>query len=222
MGGVLSSDALRAQFPNLQDRVAKLQVWVSQAQAQLTVLIIWHLAMTILLVVGSIVPDFAVVSPPGTLAVPHTIWALSGIFLFLMATMSIYLGVRFDTTKQGRALRAFIAFIVVDLVANIVHAVFTIIELVDCNTDLCNNVNSTVGYAVLIILLILLAVWALVLDPILIWRTVVFMRRIESAEGAGWVAGKSAMQGQAATNVSSRMHHRYYRPSSQKARQFSK
>lgn len=150
------------------------------------VIVNWILA--VLVVIASIVPDFALGGPPGSTTYPHVIWAAGGMAVTLFVLLGQGFNVNVNAQQLVNFVRASIIVIILAAVAAIVHGILSLVEVVQCTSALCLNTNSPSGFAFLVINIVACFVFAL-LYLWLWWRSVVFARNVEMAIATGWVPG---------------------------------
>lgn len=148
-------------------------------------LLVINWILTVLIVIASLIPDFAFNNGG---AYPHVVWAVAGMTVTLFGLLGQGFNVNVNAAYLVRYLRVSIIVIILAIAANIVHGVFSIIEIANCTSALCTNASSPSGYAFLIVSIVfsftfpLLYFW-------LWWRTAVFANNVESAILYGWRPG---------------------------------
>ena len=146
------------------------------------------LALSVALVVGlSATPDFCA-GAGGGIVMPHVVWQLGPFLALFLATQSKDFGP--DLGLQGLVIRTQVAAVtaVLGMLVVVTHLAFVVIELVQNSSDLVTNANSTVGFAFLILLAIVLGAQA-ILCLILSVMQVRYGAAIRGWTIAGWVPG---------------------------------
>lgn len=154
----------------------------------ITLLASIHWAITLLEVAGSVVPDASTGPPVGAVAVPHPIWALSGLMVYYVLTQTMYFGVYFQLARIHRQLWFLISVLALDAATKVVHLILLALELARNQTNLVRNVNSAFGFQYAVTLTILQG-FSLGLDGWLLYQVVSYKRRLDKFFQAGWRPG---------------------------------
>lgn len=171
-------------------RTAFVARQVGDKQSTLFVLVLIYFVLSLFAYLGvSVVQDYAQTPTlVGVFSVPHSIWGIWPFLTVFVFQATMYFGVYFQVGRVVTGARVFYGVLVVDILLHITHLVLTIVELIQCNSELCTCVNSTVGKGFLIAL-------ACILGVFVIWQIILyivassFVTLIVEGLRAGWIPG---------------------------------
>ena len=163
---------------------------VGDKQASLSVLMIIYFILSLFIYLGaSVVPNFAQIdNQPGVLAMPHSIWGIWPMVTVMVFAWTFFFGAYFNVARVVMGARGFFGVLLVGILIHIAHIVLAIIELVQCQSFLCLNTNSTVGKPFLIGLVVVVGVFIVWL--IIVWLVAAsYITLLTEGIQAGWIPG---------------------------------
>ena len=132
-------------------------------------------------IVGSLINGMCLPDPfVGLIAVPHVVWMILNSFTLAIVLISTYIGMTNLIDDTQKMQRVAIAFLVISIIANIVHCALSVVELIRKETDLSQN-----GFIYLLIATILLGIFV-IWQLLIIFRLNVFRNNLNTAVSLGW------------------------------------
>lgn len=179
----------------IQTRKKMYNKVLRQNQNGITALSIIAALLGFLLIVGSIVPNYAYNSPAGVLALPHSIFGLGPMVVVIITLLSVYFDINVKVQRTVVLTLVAIVFFIFALLASFTHIAFIIIELVNCATNLCLNTDSLFGKTSIWITLgveialVIIYIWTMI-------RLSVYRRNLQNAIELDWSPQMYDIEGQ--------------------------